>query len=249
MNKMKRRFIYIVFIIGLCAIFIFGAYYFHGRIRTIQRNTLLQRRFASKAERLRKGLESSKSAGVDAEALKRPKIAFELLSNGIFDTQVVLLSAEILPPYKPTYGHPIGDESPVFLLHFVDELCRVSTVYYDDSNDPNAFGEPLFRTGHYFLLFPGDERPKFFWHLPMVCYGEKESKKLPYRRFIKHDSGLSQPFVTLEVTVGEWNSLLAGRGQIILRDVNLCELARIRLKPSEYENDKEILQGLMLPED
>jgi len=246
---MKRRFIYIVFIIGLCVIFAFVAYYFHGRIRTIQRKRLLQRRFASEAEELNKGLESSKLSNMDPEVLKRRKTAVELLSNGVFDAQVVIISAGIGPPYKPTYGHPIGDESPVFILYAIDELCSVATVYYDDSNDPNAFGEPLFRTGHYCLLFPGDERPKFFWYLPMVCYGEKKSEKLPYRRFIKHDSGLSQPFVTLEVTVGEWNSLLAGRGQIILRDANLCELSRIRLKPSEYENDRETLKGLMLPED
>jgi hypothetical protein len=246
---MKRRFIYIVFIIGLCIILAFGAYYFHGRIRIIQRNTLLQRHFAWAAGRIRKGLESSELSKVDTETIKRHKTAVELLSNGVFDTQVCIIKAVILPPAKSKYGHPIVKESPRFILYVVDELCQVASVYYDDSNDPNAFGEPLFRTGHYYLLFPYYERPNLLWYLPMVCYGEKEAKKVAGRRLMKHDDGLYEPFVTLEVTVGEWNSLLAGRGQIILRDANLCELSRIRLKPSEYENDRETLKGLMLPED
>ena len=245
---MKRRLIYIAFIIGSCIILALSAHYFHGKFKTILRKKFLQRRFAAKAEELRKGLELSESSEVDAEVLRRRTIAVELLSNGIFDAQVIIIGAGINPPYKPTYGHPIGDESPVLILYAIDELCNVATIYYDGSNDPNAFGEPLFRTGHYYLLFPNDERPKFFWHLPMVCYGEKKAKKLQYRRLFKHNSGLSQPFVTLEVTVGEWNSLLAGRGQLILRDVNLCELDRIKLRPTEYKSVREILHNLMISE-
>jgi len=245
---MKRRFIYIIFVVGLCAIFVFVAYYFHGRIRTIQRKEFLQRRFAFIAERLRRGLESSESSEVDAETIKRHKTAFELLSNGVFDTQVWIIRAVIRPPTKSKYAHPIANENPRFILYVVDELCQVASVYYDDSNDPNAFGEPLFRTGHYYLHFPYDERPKLLWSLHMVCYGEKNTKKIPYRRLTKHDNGLSQPFVTLEVTVGEWNSLLAGRGRLILRDVNLCELNSIRLRPSEYKEVREILHDLMLSE-
>jgi hypothetical protein len=243
----RKSYIWIVFIIGVCAIFVFAAHYLRSRIRPIRSTKLLQRRFASEAEELRKGLESS--SGWSVEELKRRNKAVELLSNGVFDTQVVLLHAGTDPPYKPTYGHPIGDESPRLVLYAVDELSRIASAYYDDSNEPNAFGEPLFSTRHWYTLFPNDERPKFFWYIPMVCYGEEDSRKLGRRRLTIHGDGLYESFVTLEVTVGEWNSLLANRGQLILRDGNLCELDRIRLRPSGNKKVTEILHGLMLLEE
>ena len=85
---------------------------------------LLQRILASRAENLRSG--AFKSAITTQEGAKRRDKAIELLSNDVFDEKVILVGAQVRPPSKNEYVHPLFRNSPSLCWWVVDELGRIA---------------------------------------------------------------------------------------------------------------------------
>ena len=225
---------------GLFALLAFGFYFY----RKNSREELLQVIFASEAEKLHRGI--FKNPSLNEEGVERAKEAITLLSNGVFDERVLLFFAQVKPPTISKYIHPIFKDSPLLCWFVVDELEQVALVGYADSNDPNAFGVPLFTIKQYCRLSPFgyDEMPKHLWSIPIKCYGETDPYLYP--RLMKHDNGISQARVSLEVNVAEWNSLLSNRGQLIVRDRKNHELDRIAFVPHVDKKTRNIMRSIML---
>jgi hypothetical protein len=130
----------------------------------------------------------------------------------------------------------------------VDEQQNVAFVHYSKSNDPNDFGKPLFSIGRYCLLSPYAQEeilPKHVWLIPLKCFGEAEEHF--YGRLSKHDDGVSEPTIWLEVSTSEWNALVSGRGQLILRDRMNYELDRVSLTSLTDVQELKRMSGLKLP--
>ena len=242
-----RQWKWIGVLLCFCVLLPFGLSLGYRKIKALQREKLLQKIFATEAESLRRGM--FKMAIPEPEGTKRREEAIQLLSNGVFDEKVLLVAAQLRPPTRGKYEHPLFRNSPSLCWVVVDELQQVTWVGYSDPNDPNAFGTPLFTIGQYCSLSPYgiDEMPKHTWLLPLKCYGETDLYLGPHRRLMKYDNGISQPHMSLEVTVSEWNAMLSNRGQLILRGRNGHELDRVEFTPIVDEEERKIMKSLMFP--
>jgi hypothetical protein len=216
------------------------------QLEMVGRRRSLQTVFAAEAGHARRML--AETEGLTEDAIGRTKKAAQLLANGVFDDSVLLFWAQVRPPARQKHQHPLFRNSPSLAWFMVDEQQNVAFVHYSKSNDPNDFGKPLFSIRRYCLLSPYAQEeilPKHVWLIPLKCFGRTEDYS--HRRLWKYDDGVAEPYISLEVSVSEWNALVSGRGQLILRDRMNRELDRMRLIPLVEAQEQGIMESLKLP--
>jgi hypothetical protein len=163
------------------------------------------------------------------EMFQRRKEAIDMLSNGVFDERVIILSARVAQsPSNDKPPRSVGN-SPRLVLLLVDELKQVAHVSYSQPGDPNAFGDTLFGLCDYYSLFtqwpPQDLGPIHFWSLYLKGYDINQCYLL------KHQSNVHGSRAVLEVPQSTFDSLMANRGQIIIYDSHFKALDRFVLRP------------------
>ena len=182
------------------------------------------------AERLRPPAD----ANGDTDILERRKLAFEMLSNGIPDKRAIILNASV--KRQPTeYGALSVRNDTILSILVVDESNQVGFIHYSASNDPNAFGKPLFGLSDYRLLFgewsSKDSPPVYYWTLFLKSYEDIRDFRL-----LKHQSAWYCWWAVLETPEAEFDSLTANCGQIMLFDREYKLLDRLALRPPR-QND------------
>gem|GEM_PF-6871066 len=183
------------------------------------------------------------NVGCSTDELRRRARVIELLSNGVFDDEVMLFVAQVTPPSGYRYS-PSSRDYPALIWFVVDELDQVAWVGYSDSNDANAFGTKLFTTSDYYRVSRFKDRPKLFWTMSLDCIRFQTGHNAELVEYM--DEHGSRGYVQVKVDVHTWNCLLSNRGQLILRDQELNLLDRIRLTPLDDEAARNALEKLML---
>jgi len=169
--------------------------------------------------------------------------AIDILSNGLFDSNVLFIKASVLPPHYLEHSDPIVRNAPRLVLWFVDELDQVYYLCYSDTKDRFAFGKPLISKRMYRELISEEIMPGY-WYLYLNC---DDPNKIVAPELFKLEHYSSQPEAILRLPVRDWNAMMSGQGQLILRDSKNLELARIDLTLPEDPNSRHLLNKLIIP--